>query len=70
MQAELLLAIYFFCLGRYLEGRYHANAAVSLAVSCGLHRIKPELLFATPGQAVPGSSYALATFSAWVLLER
>lgn len=64
MQAEVLLAIYFFCLGRYLEGRYHANAAVSLAVSCGLHRIKPELLFSSPAQAVPGSFSAFTTFAA------
>ncbi|KAH8108630.1 hypothetical protein DFH11DRAFT_1820528 [Phellopilus nigrolimitatus] len=39
MQAEILLAQYFFSLGRLLEGRYHANAAVTLSVSCGLHRI-------------------------------
>ncbi|KLO16068.1 hypothetical protein SCHPADRAFT_870268 [Schizopora paradoxa] len=64
MQAEVLLAIYFFCLGRYLEGRYHANAAVSLAVSCGLHRIKPELLFSAPAQAVPGSLSAFTNFAA------
>ena len=39
MSAEVLLAQYFFTLGRTLEGRYHANAAVSLAVSYGFHRI-------------------------------
>lgn len=42
MQAEVLLSQYFFCLGRFLEGRYHANAAVSLVISCGLHKIRPE----------------------------
>lgn len=40
IQAEVLLARYFFNLGRLLEGRFHANAAVTIAVSCGLHRIK------------------------------
>ena len=40
LQTELLLAQYYFCNGRFLEGRYHANSAVSLAVSCGLHRIR------------------------------
>lgn len=40
LQAEVLLAQYFFCLGRFLEGRYHANAAVSLALSCDLHAIR------------------------------
>ncbi|KAL5492393.1 hypothetical protein ACEPAI_3840 [Sanghuangporus weigelae] len=39
MQAEVLIAQYFFTHGRILEGRYHANAAVSLAVSYGFHRI-------------------------------
>ena len=34
----MLLAQYFFCLGLNLEGRYHANAAVTLAIGCGLHR--------------------------------
>ncbi|KAL5532518.1 hypothetical protein ACEPAF_4292 [Sanghuangporus sanghuang] len=41
MQAEVLLSQYFFSLGRLLEGRYHTNAAVSLSVSCGLHRTRP-----------------------------
>ena len=40
LQAEVLLAQYFFCVGRFLEGKYHANAAVSLALSCGLNRIR------------------------------
>ncbi|EJD02546.1 uncharacterized protein FOMMEDRAFT_157780 [Fomitiporia mediterranea MF3/22] len=40
IQAEVLLARYFFSLGRLLEGRYHANAAVSLAVSSGLHSLR------------------------------
>ncbi|KAH8101647.1 hypothetical protein DFH11DRAFT_1790190 [Phellopilus nigrolimitatus] len=49
VQVEILLAQYFFVLGRFLEGRYHANAAVSLAVSCGLHYIdtSPSTAFGT-----------------------
>ncbi|TDL20023.1 hypothetical protein BD410DRAFT_791397 [Rickenella mellea] len=39
MQAESLLAIYFFCVGRFLEGRHHGSAAMSIAVSCRLHKI-------------------------------
>ena len=39
IQAEVLLALYFFYVGRLLEGRYHAAAAMSLAVSCRLHKI-------------------------------
>lgn len=38
-QAEILLALYFFCDGRLLEGRYHASAAMSAAVSSGMHQI-------------------------------
>ncbi|KAH8112455.1 hypothetical protein DFH11DRAFT_1785696 [Phellopilus nigrolimitatus] len=60
MQAEILLAQYFFSLGRLLEGRYHANAAVTLSVSCGLHRISRS-----PGPAFSrisfGSSANLGT---------
>ncbi|KAH8107326.1 hypothetical protein DFH11DRAFT_1863409 [Phellopilus nigrolimitatus] len=52
MQAEILLAQYFFSLGRLLEGRYHANAAVTLSVSCGLHRISRS-----PGPALSRISF-------------
>lgn len=40
MQAEVMLAQYFFCGGRYLEGQYHANAVISQAIATGLHRIR------------------------------
>ncbi|KAH8115853.1 hypothetical protein DFH11DRAFT_1506802, partial [Phellopilus nigrolimitatus] len=39
IQAEILLSQFFFSVGRLFEGRCHANAAVSLAVSCGLYHI-------------------------------
>lgn len=39
IQAEVLLANYFFFLNRFLEGRYHCSAAVSLALSCKLNLI-------------------------------
>lgn len=39
VQAEVLLALYFFCDGRLLEGRYHASAAMSSAMSYHLHKI-------------------------------
>ncbi|KAL5536926.1 hypothetical protein ACEPAF_749 [Sanghuangporus sanghuang] len=51
MQAEVLIAQYFFTHGRILEGRYHANAAVSLAVSYGFHRISASSCTA-PSQPV------------------
>ncbi|KAJ7735723.1 Zn(2)-Cys(6) binuclear cluster domain-containing protein [Mycena metata] len=40
IQAELLLAQYFFHNSRILEGKYHASAAVSVALSLGLHKIR------------------------------
>lgn len=40
LQAEILLAYYFFRNGRFLEGKYHVSAAASLAISCGLHKIR------------------------------
>ncbi|KAH8108078.1 hypothetical protein BXZ70DRAFT_914071 [Cristinia sonorae] len=52
IQAEVLLANYFFCQSRMLEGTYHCSAAVALALSCKLNRVRsaspPESLSA-PG---------------------
>ncbi|KAJ7199673.1 Zn(2)-Cys(6) binuclear cluster domain-containing protein [Mycena pura] len=39
IQASVLLAYYFIQNARLLEGRYHTSAAVSIAVSAGLHGI-------------------------------
>ena len=39
LQAEILLAYYFFHCNRLLEGKFHASAAVSLAVMCNLHKV-------------------------------
>ncbi|KAJ7665881.1 Zn(2)-Cys(6) binuclear cluster domain-containing protein [Mycena polygramma] len=40
IQAEVLLAQYFFRNARVLEGKYHASAAVSITLSSGLHKIR------------------------------
>ncbi|PIL24871.1 transcription factor [Ganoderma sinense ZZ0214-1] len=40
MQAEVLLANYFFNANRQLEGVYHTNAAVSIAMASRLHTIR------------------------------
>ncbi|KAJ7456095.1 Zn(2)-Cys(6) binuclear cluster domain-containing protein [Mycena latifolia] len=40
MQASVLLAYYFVRNARFLEAKYHISAAVSIAVSAGLHRIR------------------------------
>ncbi|EIW79508.1 hypothetical protein CONPUDRAFT_125823 [Coniophora puteana RWD-64-598 SS2] len=52
LQTELILAHYFLRIGRYLEARYHANAATSLALSMRLHRqgsIDPPNMFTYVG---------------------
>lgn len=40
IQAEVIIANYFFCVGRLLEGKYHASAAVALVLSERLHKIR------------------------------
>ncbi|KAK0484959.1 hypothetical protein IW261DRAFT_1560627 [Armillaria novae-zelandiae] len=40
IQAEVLLANYFFRNGRVLEGKYHTTTAVSLVLSARLHKIR------------------------------
>jgi hypothetical protein len=37
IQASCLLSMYFLSNGRLVEGSYHASAAASLAIQCGLH---------------------------------
>lgn len=44
LQAELLLSNYFFWTGRFLEGKYHCGAAVSIAISLGSHRTRSTQL--------------------------
>lgn len=40
IQTEVLLASYFFAEARILEAKYHTNAALSLALSSGLNKIR------------------------------
>ncbi|KAJ7726677.1 Zn(2)-Cys(6) binuclear cluster domain-containing protein [Mycena maculata] len=40
IQAEMLIAQYFFRNARILEGKYHASVAVSISLSSGLHKIR------------------------------
>ncbi|KDQ61346.1 hypothetical protein JAAARDRAFT_45042 [Jaapia argillacea MUCL 33604] len=42
IQAEVILAYYFFRSGRFLEGRYHSTSAVSMAFACHLNKIRSE----------------------------
>ncbi|KAJ7708087.1 hypothetical protein B0H17DRAFT_1031701 [Mycena rosella] len=52
IQAELLLSLYYLTLGRPVEGIYHSSAAVSLAISSGLHLIKSSQLRPQPALGV------------------
>ncbi|KAJ7459346.1 Zn(2)-Cys(6) binuclear cluster domain-containing protein [Mycena latifolia] len=52
IQAEVLLSFYYLTLGRPVEGIYHSSAAVSLAISAGLHLIKSPALTLQPAFGV------------------
>ncbi|KAJ7069545.1 Zn(2)-Cys(6) binuclear cluster domain-containing protein [Mycena amicta] len=49
IQAEVLLSQYFFRTTRFLEGKYHMSAAISLVLSSGLHRLRSSDTAATSG---------------------
>ncbi|KAJ7148544.1 hypothetical protein C8R43DRAFT_855652, partial [Mycena crocata] len=34
------LSYFFFASGRFLEGKYHTSAAISVGIGCSLHRIR------------------------------
>ncbi|KAK0186296.1 hypothetical protein F5146DRAFT_1142617 [Armillaria mellea] len=42
IQAEVLLASYFLASGRFLEGKYHITATLSLGLSIGLNKIRSD----------------------------
>ncbi|KAJ7583651.1 Zn(2)-Cys(6) binuclear cluster domain-containing protein [Mycena floridula] len=59
IQAEVLLALYFFRNAKIVQGKYHTSAAVSLVLSASLHKIgTPEpsssdsLLFSPQGSVL------------------
>lgn len=54
IQAEVLLANYFFCQTRMLEGTYHSSAAIALALSCRLNRIRSVVQLEPASAAAPG----------------
>ncbi|KAJ7071962.1 hypothetical protein C8F01DRAFT_973624 [Mycena amicta] len=52
LQAEILLTYYLFASGRFLEGKYRASAAASLALSTGINAIRSATNL-TPGVLAP-----------------
>ncbi|KAG8214184.1 hypothetical protein J3R82DRAFT_10973 [Butyriboletus roseoflavus] len=54
IQASCLLSVYFLSNGRALEGSYHAAAAASLTLQCGLHgAIMNRSVFESTGVMAP-----------------
>ncbi|KAJ6578179.1 hypothetical protein B0H19DRAFT_576655 [Mycena capillaripes] len=53
IQAEVLLSHYFLRNTRFLEGKYHLSAAVSLVISSGMHRIRSADSHAVGGPLGP-----------------
>lgn len=69
IQAEVLVALYLYGRERLLEARTHNNAAVALAVSCGLHRLYPNFGYGdqSPQSPIsPTNSYSLPPPQCWV----
>ncbi|KAJ3709565.1 hypothetical protein C8R42DRAFT_617666, partial [Lentinula raphanica] len=58
IQAEVLLAEYFFCTGRILEGKYHLHAALSITIAANLHKLRSthDAVSGFPGVA-PATMY-------------
>ncbi|KAK6992760.1 Zn(2)-C6 fungal-type domain-containing protein [Favolaschia claudopus] len=54
IQAEALLAQYFFRNARILEGKYHASTAVSIALSSGFHKIRSANTQSNAPQSLTG----------------
>ncbi|KAJ6595537.1 hypothetical protein DFH09DRAFT_1357492 [Mycena vulgaris] len=42
LQAQVLLANYFFAGGKYIQGMHHTTVAVSLIVGSGLHKLRSD----------------------------
>ncbi|KAJ7704162.1 hypothetical protein B0H16DRAFT_1829158 [Mycena metata] len=53
LQAEILLAYYFFACGRFVEGRYHTATAVSLGLSSGLHLVRSSTTLGSSSHFLP-----------------
>lgn len=49
IQARVLFATYLLTTGQLLDGRQMCDAAVTLAISCGLHKIRSEHPMSTTG---------------------
>ncbi|KAG7451498.1 uncharacterized protein BT62DRAFT_927209 [Guyanagaster necrorhizus] len=80
IQAEALLAQYFFLNARMLEGKYHTSAAVSLLFGAGFHKIRsteggstsnlpPLTDLVEEGERINGFWTVLILNNCWTTLE-
>ncbi|KAK1232852.1 hypothetical protein PQX77_004018 [Marasmius sp. AFHP31] len=74
IQANVLLANYFFLKGKMVEGRYHTNTAVSLILSSGLHRGSRSLLSSArdivhEGERINAVFTVFALNAAWTAVD-
>ncbi|KAL0574915.1 hypothetical protein V5O48_007059 [Marasmius crinis-equi] len=53
IQANVLLAYYFYMKGKSLEGQYYTSAAVSLVLGTGLHQIRSAVTGPVAGGLLP-----------------
>ncbi|KAJ7659342.1 Zn(2)-Cys(6) binuclear cluster domain-containing protein [Mycena polygramma] len=71
LQAEILLAYYFFSSGRFLEGKYHTASAMSLGLSSGLHMVRsangPASSLPPPNDAIEEGERIHACWSGVIL---
>ncbi|KAJ4464379.1 hypothetical protein J3R30DRAFT_3637354 [Lentinula aciculospora] len=51
IQAEILLCLYFFHIGRIMEGKHHLNSAVSLALCSGYQKRRSNMFTGNPESA-------------------
>lgn len=62
LQASSLIAVYFFCQGRVLEGYYHSSTSARLAIDVGLHQIRPTTEWSGAGAGAGAGFHTDATF--------
>nr|GAT48330.1 predicted protein [Mycena chlorophos] len=68
LQAEILLAYYFYMNERIVEAKYHAAAAVSLSLSSGLHQIRSvDSTLPPPIDGIHQGEYVRAWWAVFVL---
>lgn len=70
IQAEVLVAQYFFRAGKILEGKYHTSAAAALVLSSGLHKFNPTSNdFVAEGERINGMWTVFMLNNCWTATD-